>query len=60
MVVEGQGKLDRKLKLNVNEGVKSVKISARKVLLSIKDKLKQELDRLEQLEIIKPVNTLTD
>lgn len=59
-MVEGQGKLDRKLKLNVNEGVKSVKIPARKVLLSIKDKLKQELDRLEQLEIIKPVNTLTD
>lgn len=34
---------------------------ARKELpLGIKDKLKQELDRLEQLEIIKPVNTPTD
>lgn len=33
---------------------------AGKVPLAIKDKLKQELDRLEQLEIIKHVNTPTD
>lgn len=37
-----------------------MKMPARKVPLAIKDKLKQELDRLEQLEIIKPVNTPTD
>lgn len=46
--------------LEGNEGVKPVKMPARKVTLAIKDKLKQELDRLEQLEIIKPVNTPTD
>lgn len=39
--------------LEVNEGVKPVRMPARKVTLAIKDKLKQE-------EIIKPVNTPTD
>lgn len=46
--------------LEVDEGVKPVKMPAGKVPLAIKDKLKQELDRLEQLEIIKHVNTPTD
>nr|XP_022296799.1 uncharacterized protein K02A2.6-like [Crassostrea virginica] len=59
-VFEGQGKLDGKLTLEVNQDVKPVKMPARKVPISIKHKLKQELDRLEQLEIIKPVNTPTD
>ncbi|XP_062577795.1 uncharacterized protein K02A2.6-like [Saccostrea cucullata] len=59
-VFEGQGKLDGKLTLEVDQNVKPVKMPARKVPIAIKNKLKQELDRLEQLEIIKPVNTPTD
>lgn len=62
-VFEGQGKLgklDGSLTLEVDDGVKPVKMPARKVPHAIKDKLKQELDRLEQLEIIKHVNTPTD
>lgn len=40
------------------EGVKSVKMPARKVSFAIKDKLKQTLDRQEQLEIIKSIKNL--
>lgn len=54
---EGQGKIDGNL-TEVSEGVKPIKMSARKVPLAFKDKLEQELNRLQQLEIIKPVNTL--
>lgn len=40
------------------EGVKPLKMPARnRVSSAIKDKLRQELDRLEQLEIIKFVKT---
>lgn len=58
--LKDNGKLDSSLTLEVDEGVKPVTMPARKVPLAIKHKLKQELDRLEQLEIIKHVNTPTD
>ena len=59
-VFEGQGKLDGTLTLEVDSTVKPVKMAARKVPLAIKGQLKEELDRLEKLDIIRPVDRPTD
>ena len=59
-VFEEQGNLDGKMKLEVIKDDKAVKIPARKLHISNKHKLKQELHRLKQLELIKSVDSPTD
>ncbi|XP_064629293.1 uncharacterized protein K02A2.6-like [Lineus longissimus] len=59
-VFEGEGHLEHKLHLEVDPAVKPVKLPVRKLPLSVRDKLKSELDRLEKLKIIAPVDKPTD
>ena len=55
----GEGKLEGDLHLEIDLKVPPVQLPARKVPIAIKEKLKEELDRLEGLNIITPVNVPT-
>lgn len=59
-VFQGEGKLDGKLDLKVDRNMPPVKLPTRKVPLALKAKVKAELDRLTELDIIEPVDTPTD
>lgn len=59
-VFTGEGKLEEKLHLTVDETVLPVILPVRKVLLAVKEPLKKEIDRLVAQEILKPVDTPTD
>ena len=56
----GEGKLEEKLRLEVDASVTPVKVPVRNVPIAVKPKLKKELDRLESLGIIKPVDVPTE
>ena len=58
-VFRGEGKLEGDLHLEIDPKVPPVQLPTRKVPIAIKDKLKEELDRLEGLNIITPVNVPT-
>ncbi|XP_060076924.1 uncharacterized protein K02A2.6-like [Ylistrum balloti] len=59
-VFEGLGKLPGKLQLEVDRTVQPVQIPTRKVPVAVREKLKDELDRLSKLEIITPVKSPTE
>jgi hypothetical protein len=54
-VFNGEGKLEGKLHLEIDPNVKPIQLPVRKVLVAVKEKLKFELDRLSDLEIITPL-----
>ena len=58
-VFRGEGKLEGDLHLEIDPNVPPVQLPTRKVPITIKEKLKEELDRLEGLNIITPVNVPT-
>ena len=55
----GEGKLEGDLPLEIDPNVPLVQLPTRKVPIAIKEKLKEEMDRLEGLNIITPVNVPT-
>ena len=59
-VFESEGKLDGKLHLEIDPKVKPIQLPVRKVPVAVKEKLKTELDRLTDLEIITPVQVPTE
>ena len=54
------GTLPGKVNLQVDPDCKPVILSARKVPLSVKEKSKEELKRLEDLKVITPVDESTE
>ena len=59
-IFNGLGKMPGKCHIDVKESVPPVVHAARKVPYSMKNKLKVELDRLEQMEVIEKVTHPTD
>ena len=58
-VFRGEGKLEGDLHLEIDPNMPPVQLPTRKVPIAIKEKLKEEIDRLEGLNIITPVNVPT-
>ena len=58
-VFRGEGKLEGDLHLEIDPHLPPVQLPTRKVPIAIKEKLKEELDGLEGLNIITPVNVPT-
>ena len=58
-VFEGTGKLEGQYKLEVDDGATPVVHPPRRVPVALKDKLKEELDRLQRLGIIEQVTEPT-
>ena len=58
-VFEGQGCLSREYNIQLHPEVKPVVHAARKVPVSLRDKVKNELDRMEKLNIIRKVDKPT-
>ena len=58
-VIRGEGKLEGDLHLEIDPNVPPVQLSTRKVPIAIKEKLREEIDCLEGLNIITPVNVPT-
>ena len=59
-VFSGEGLLEEKLHLEVDTSIPPVKMPVRKVPLSVKGPLKEEIDRLIKLDLLAPVETPTD
>ena len=59
-VFEGLGKMEGKLHLEKDPSVKPVIMAPRRVPIATKAKLKEELDRLEEMEVILKQETPTD
>lgn len=59
-VFTGEGKFEKKLHLELDTSIESVKQPVRRIPVAMKPKLKQELARLQELGIIKAVDTPTD
>lgn len=57
---EGFGKLEGELHLRIDATLQPTQIPTRKVPISLKTDLKNELDRLKKLGVITPVSTPTD
>ena len=57
---KGEGRLPGELHLEVDETARPVQLPTRRVPVALKDKLKQELDRLSNMEIIAKVHCPTD
>ena len=58
-VFRGEGKLEGDLHLEIDPNVPPVQLPTRKVPIAIKEKLKEETDHLDGLNIITPVNVPT-
>ena len=58
-VFRGEGKLEGDLHLEIGPNVPPVQLPTGKVPIAIKEKLKEEIDRLEGLNIVTPVNVPT-
>jgi len=58
-VFHGDGKLEGDLHLEIDPTVPPVQLPTRKVPIAIKEKLREELDRLEARNIVTPVNVPT-
>ena len=59
-VFAGEGALEGKLHLEIDESVPPVKLPVRKVPIAVRGQLKEELDRLSAMGIIEPVDVPTD
>ena len=59
-VFTGEGLLEGKLHFELDEEVKPVQLPVRKVPVAVRDKLKKEVNRLDNLNIIKKVTVPTD
>ena len=59
-VFTGEGKFEKKLHLELDTTIEPVKQPVRRIPVAMKPKLKQELTRLEELGVIKAVDTPTD
>ena len=59
-VFVGQGKLEEKLHLTLDNSVAPVILPVRKVPIAIKEPLKKEIDRLVGQDILKPVDMPTN
>ena len=59
-VFQGEGCLDAPLRLEVDKAIPPVQLPTRKVPIAIKDRLKEEIDRLTNLHIIAPVDVPTE
>ena len=57
---QGQGTFPGTLHLEIDESVSPVQLPTQRIPLAVKDKLKAELKRLVDLNIITPVDTPTD
>ncbi len=57
---EGEGKLEGLLHLEIDKTVKPVQLPCRKIPVAIQTQLKEELERLTDMNIITPVNVPTD
>ena len=58
-VFRGEGKLEGDLYLEIDPNMPPVQLPTRKVPIAIKEKLKEEINRLEGLNVITPVNVPT-
>jgi hypothetical protein len=56
---EGTGKLQGKYHLELDENATPIVYPPRKVPVAIKERLRNELERLTKMDIIKPVSTPT-
>lgn len=59
-VFVGEGKLERDLHLEIDPSVTPVQLPTRKVPIAVKEKLKTQLSRLEELGVIKSFDVPTD
>ena len=59
-IFEGEGNFQGALKLEIDESMPPVKSPLRRIPIALKPKLKNELQRLEKLGVIKPVVTPSD
>ena len=58
-VFQGQGTLPGTLHLEIDESISPVQLPTRRIPLAVKDKLKAELNRLVDVNVITPVDTPT-
>ncbi|CAG2232155.1 unnamed protein product [Mytilus edulis] len=58
--IMGEGTFKGAFKLEIDESIPPVKSPLRRIPIALKPKLKTELQRLEKLGVIKPVDTPTD
>ena len=59
-VFQGLGKLkDREIKFHIDESVVPVAQSPRRIPFHLRDKVEKELERLEKMDVIEPVNGAT-
>ena len=59
-VFNGEGRLEKKLHLEIDDTVKPVRQPVRRIPVAMKPKLKEELARLKNIGVIKPVDTPID
>ena len=59
-VFNGEGRLEKKLHLEIDVMVEPVRQPVRRIPVSMKPRLKEELARLRKIGVIKPVDTPTD
>ena len=59
-VFTGEGKLEGLLHLEIDKNVQPVQLPTRKVLIALREPLKQELDRLSNIGVIRKVDTPTN
>ena len=59
-VFNGEGRLEKKLHLEIDGTVEPVRQPVRRIPVAMKPKLKEELTRLQRIGVIKPVDTPTD
>ena len=59
-VFSGEGKLEAQLHLEIDKSVQPVQLPTRRVPIALREPLKQELDRLSNIGVIRKVDTPTD
>ena len=59
-VFRGKGRLEKKLHLEIDDTVEPVRQPVRRIPVAMKPKLKEELAHLQNVRVIKPVDTPTD
>jgi hypothetical protein len=59
-IFEGEGNFQGALKLEIDESIPPVKSTLRRIPIALEPKLKNELQRLEKLGVIKPVKKCFD